>query len=245
MTTPALPGFDGFNRPAGSDTDEWLTPPFVIDSLGGADSFDLDPASPIRRPWPTARRHYTEADNGLLLPWEGRVFLNPPYSTGLLNSFMARMADHGHGVALIFARTQNAAWHQHVWPEAAALFFFRGYLRFHRTDGSRAATGAGAASVLCAYGTEEAERVADAGFDGQFVPLRLPRHFAVLSLSPTWREAVLAYLRAQPGPVALPDLYRAFSSSAKARRNPNYAAKLRQTVQQVGRRVDRGLWEAA
>lgn len=240
-----LPGFDGFNRPAGSETDEWLTPQFVIDGLGGADSFDLDPASPVCRPWPTARAHYTEIDNGLLLPWRGRVFLNPPYSTGLLKAFMGRMAEHDQGVALIFARTQNAAWHDHVWPRASALFFFKGYLRFHRVDGSRAAQGAGAASVLCAYGQADAEILGDAPFEGQFVPLQLPRSFAVLALSPTWRQAVLAYLKAQRGPVSLEQLYRALGPSAKARRNPNYAAKIRQTVQKVGRRVDRGLWEAA
>lgn len=30
--------------------DEWLTPPYIIDSLG---VFDLDPCSPINRPWDT------------------------------------------------------------------------------------------------------------------------------------------------------------------------------------------------
>lgn len=31
--------------------DEWLTPPEIVQSLG---SFDLDPCSPIARPWPFA-----------------------------------------------------------------------------------------------------------------------------------------------------------------------------------------------
>ena len=39
--------------------DEWLTPPYVIEALG---SFDLDPCSPIKRPWPTAKEHYTILD---------------------------------------------------------------------------------------------------------------------------------------------------------------------------------------
>jgi hypothetical protein len=56
--------------------DEWLTPPEIIKSLG---EFDLDPCSPLIRPWDTARKHYTVIDNGLLMPWEGRVWLNPPY----------------------------------------------------------------------------------------------------------------------------------------------------------------------
>lgn len=36
--------------------DEWLTPPKIIDKLG---EFDLDPCSPIFRPWDTANKHYT------------------------------------------------------------------------------------------------------------------------------------------------------------------------------------------
>lgn len=52
--------------------DEWLTPPEILSALG---TFDLDPCSPVNRPWPTAAQHYTERDNGLALPWHGRVLL--------------------------------------------------------------------------------------------------------------------------------------------------------------------------
>lgn len=55
-------------------TDEWLTPPSIIRSLG---EFDLDPCSPINRPWDTAKQHYTVNDNGLLLPWFGRGMDEP------------------------------------------------------------------------------------------------------------------------------------------------------------------------
>ena len=56
--------------------DEWLTPPYVIESLG---EFDLDPSSPINRPFETAKNYYTILDNGLAQEWEGRVWCNPPY----------------------------------------------------------------------------------------------------------------------------------------------------------------------
>lgn len=240
-----LLGFAGFSLPAGSDTDEWFTPLSIIDALGGADSFDLDPASAEHRPWPTARLHYTEADNGLLRPWHGRVFLNPPYSNALLTRFMQRMAGHDDGVALLFLRTQNATWHEHILPNVSALYYLRGYVRFCRRDGKAAKQGGGAPSVLCAYGADEADRLSSLSLPGYFQAMQLPRAFAMLALSATWREAVLAYLKAHNGPVQLADLYRAFAGSAKARRNPNHRAKLRQTVQQVGRRVGRGLWEAA
>ena len=56
--------------------EEWLTPPEIINALG---PFDLDPCAPINRPWPTAANHYTIEDNGLIKPWQGRVWMNPPY----------------------------------------------------------------------------------------------------------------------------------------------------------------------
>ena len=49
--------------------DEWLTPPEILAALG---SFDLDSCAPVNRPWATAARHYTVADNGLAMPWHGR-----------------------------------------------------------------------------------------------------------------------------------------------------------------------------
>ena len=35
--------------------DEWLTPPGILNRLG---EFDLDPCTPIDRPWDTAKLHY-------------------------------------------------------------------------------------------------------------------------------------------------------------------------------------------
>ena len=62
--------------------DEWLTPPDLLEKLG---TFDLDPCSPIVRPWDTAKHHYTIHDDGLSQTWFGRVWCNPPY--GLKSGF--------------------------------------------------------------------------------------------------------------------------------------------------------------
>ena len=56
--------------------DEWLTPPEIIKALG---EFDLDPCSPVNRPWDTAKKHFTKFDDGLNKEWDGRVWVNPPY----------------------------------------------------------------------------------------------------------------------------------------------------------------------
>jgi hypothetical protein len=161
----------GSHQSAASETDTWFTPPEIIDALGGVDSFDLDPCSHRERPYATARQHFTVEDNGLLQPWHGRVWLNPPYSTALVGRFLGRMVEHGRGIALIFARTETDPFNRFVWGGASGLLFLRGRLNFHRLDGSRAATNSGAPSVLISYGEADRETLRNAPIDGAFVPL--------------------------------------------------------------------------
>ncbi len=236
----------GGHHGARAGTDEWLTPPFVLDALGGASSFDLDPCSPVDRPWPTAREHFTILDNGLLKRWLGRIWLNPPYSAHVIGRWLARMAEHGHGVALIFARTETEAFHRHVWERASAVRFLEGRLNFHHVSGKRSATNAGAPSVLCGYGDHDVNVLSDCDLPGQFIPLRLPRLFLLGMVLPTWRRIVYDTVSAQDGPVALSDLYRALASHPKAQGRQHYKAKIRQVLQ-CGpfRRVSRGTWEVA
>lgn len=231
----------------GQDTsDVWLTPPHVIAALGGADSFDLDPATPPIQPWPTARARYTEADDGLARPWFGRVWLNPPYSRPLYTRFMQRMADHDQGVALIFARTETREFFGCVWERAAGLLFLRGRLRFHTPDGRVGHANGGAPSVLCAYGADEAERLAFSGLAGQFVPLALPRFVMGAVIEQTWREAVADWLRRHSGPARLDELYRAFARHPKAAENPTYRATIRRVLQEGPfERHGPGVWSVA
>lgn len=148
--------------------DEWLTPPFILKALG---DFDLDPCAPIKRPWDMAKQHFTVLDDGLSNPWSGRVWCNPPYGA-MAAQWLARLAAHGNGIALVFARTETAAWVEHVWAKADAVLFIAGRLHFHHVDGSRAPANSGAPSALIAYGKECAERLATCGISGAFVSLR-------------------------------------------------------------------------
>ena len=50
--------------------------PEIVSALG---PFDLDPCSPVNRPWPTAAQHFTVRDDGLAQAWHGRVWCNPPF----------------------------------------------------------------------------------------------------------------------------------------------------------------------
>lgn len=154
----------GFDRTDGKE--EWLTPPRIVKALG---AFDLDPCSPINRPWDTARRHYTINDNGLALPWEGRVWLNPPYGNHT-EQWIRRLAEHGNGIALIFARTETATFFPWVWGYARAVLFLKGRLCFHNVDGSKGGN-AGAPSVLIAYGQDNIGTLQTCGLAGRLVLL--------------------------------------------------------------------------
>jgi hypothetical protein len=127
--------------------EEWLTPPEIITAFG---PFDLDPCAPVKRPWVTATNHFTISDDGLMLPWQGFVWCNPPYGpkTG---DWLAKCAAHGNCLALVFARTETKAFQNHVWPHATSLFFIAGRLSFYHVGGEKGGT-AGAPSVLIAYG---------------------------------------------------------------------------------------------
>lgn len=159
-----------------SQKDEWLTPPHILDALG---PFDLDPCAPIVRPWPTAAHHLTIEDDGLSAPWPpgARVWCNPPYGKAA-EKWLTKLADHGNGIALIFARTETKMFFDQVWDRAHGLLFLRGRLHFYHVDGTMAVHNSGAPSVLVAYNTENADRLASSGLDGQFIPLE-PKNLVI------------------------------------------------------------------
>lgn len=85
---------------------------------------------------------------------------------------MSRMADHGHGIALIFARTETKAFHRFVWEKASGVLFLRGRLHFCRPDGHPAANNAGAPSCLVAYSAPDLHALCCSLLPGQTVSLR-------------------------------------------------------------------------
>lgn len=145
--------------------DEWLTPPEIIKALG---EFDLDPCAPIIRPWDTANKHYTIKDNGLIQPWFGRVWCNPPYGRETGN-WLKKMSEHNNGIALIFARTETENFFRYIWPKAQAIMFLRRRLIFHHVNGTKPNNSAGAPSCLIAYGSENVLSLKHSKLDGKFL----------------------------------------------------------------------------
>lgn len=150
--------------------DEWLTPPEIVKSLG---VFDLDPCSPVEhlRPWDTARCHFSIEDNGLEQDWNGRVWCNPPYGRETFK-WIDKLADHGDGIALIFARTETKGFFKSVWPKADAVFFFEGRLTFYHVSGERASANGGAPSCLVIFGRENIKAVNNSGIKGKMIILK-------------------------------------------------------------------------
>lgn len=146
--------------------DEWLTPPGIIKALG---EFDLDPCSPIDRPWDTAKHHFNINDNGLMRNWFGRVWCNPPYGK-YTEHFLEKAAMHGNCIALTFARTETKMFFKCVWEKATAILFIKGRLKFYHVTGKQGDS-AGAPSVLIAYGEENAEILKNCSIKGRYVRL--------------------------------------------------------------------------
>lgn len=117
----------------------WRTPPALLDRLYAAlgTPFDLDPCSPTadRRTAPVrARVYFTADDDGLALPWRGKVFVNPPYGRTLrqwITKAQAEVTERRAAlvVALVPARTETLWWHHHI-AGAADAFMLRGRLSF-------------------------------------------------------------------------------------------------------------------
>ncbi|WP_456867611.1 DNA N-6-adenine-methyltransferase [Galbibacter sp. BG1] len=144
-----------------------LPPPSIFKALG---HFDLDPCSPIDRPWDIADSHFTVNDNGMMLPWRGRVWCNPPYGkeTG---KWLEKLAMHGNGIALVFARTETRMFFDYVWNNADALFFIKGRLKFYHVNGIEGDS-AGAPSVLIAYGKNNSEVLKNCKLKGKYIELK-------------------------------------------------------------------------
>lgn len=156
-------GIGSHTLPNQGATDSWITPRVIVDALG---SFDLDPCECIPQPWKCAERSFTVDDDGLSREWFGRVWMNPPYSNA--ERWLEKLAEHGSGTALIFARTETEMFQRFVWQRASAILFLWGRLYFHLPNGMRAKGNSGGPSVLVAYGKSDADQLKQSGLRGSF-----------------------------------------------------------------------------
>jgi hypothetical protein len=222
-----------------SSKDEWLTPPKIVKSLG---EFDLDPCSPINRPWDTAKNHFSILDNGLIKEWFGRIWLNPPYG-GQLIHWLNKLSLHGDGLALTFARTDTNAFHHYVFNAADSIFFFKQRLKFCNVDGKPSYSGI-APSVLIAYGGFNSEAINDANLNGVHLPINRIG-ITILGFDATWKSVVKTVFIRLNRPADLNEIYAEVEKIApeKVAKNKHFQAKIRQTVQMHFQKIKRGTYD--
>ena len=147
--------------------EEWLTPPEIIQALG---TFDLDPCAPPtnRRPWETAKLHYSKEEHGdgLSMEWKGRVWLNPPYGKETFK-WLEKLSTHASGIALIFARTETVGFHEQIWNKAHSVYFFKGRLAFREAVTGNKGNTANAPSCLVSYSQADTLAILQAHYAGK------------------------------------------------------------------------------
>lgn len=143
---------------------EHLTPKWIIDRLG---PFDLDPCAARIRPWNCAAMNYCA--DGLSEGWgRSRIWMNPPFDRYQVGKWIQRLADHGHGTALLHARTETD-WFRPAWERASALLFMFQRIKFYRIDGTEQEANSGAPVVLLAFGDYDARRLRTSGIPGALI----------------------------------------------------------------------------
>lgn len=102
-------------------SDEWYTPAIYIESVRKVlGRIDLDPASCAKaNETVKAAKFYSEADNGLMQPWHGRVFMNPPYSLNAgFTEKIFKEYDNGNvteAIVLLSAHAVETKWFVPYW----------------------------------------------------------------------------------------------------------------------------------
>lgn len=121
-------------------TTEWYTPPHIINLartvLG---EIDLDPASaPKPQKWIRANNYYSKTDNGLAWPWQGRVWLNPPFdnSAAWARTLIAEYQAGNVTAALLLLNSNlGYKWFEEIWTTWPCCCLQK-RLRFVREDGT-------------------------------------------------------------------------------------------------------------
>ena len=125
-------------------SDDWYTPRWIFNSSGL--TFDMDVCAPIAPEFRTcpAARYLTPVEDGLSQPWEGLVWMNPPYSGP--SRWVSRWAAHPDGLALL--PTAKSLWMRELLAAAEEITLLR--VDFGRPDGR--ITGYPVAMILAAKG---------------------------------------------------------------------------------------------
>lgn len=114
---------------------------------------------------------YNKEEDGLKQKWEGRVWLNPPYSRPLIEHFISRMVEHNNGIALLFNHLDNKMFQDVIFPKAEGMLFMKRRIKFYREDGTVGGS-PGYGSILVAFGEENAEALRTSNIERRYVQIK-------------------------------------------------------------------------
>jgi ParB family chromosome partitioning protein len=151
----------------GTGNNEWYTPPEIIEAarktMGG---IDCDPASSkVANKTVKAKSFFTVDDNGISRKWDGRVWMNPPFSQPEVSQFSDAVAEKFESgeIKQACVLTNNATetiWAQRLMEVASAICFPRARVRFLDQDGNPRAGALQGQMIVYLGGKIESFRVA-------------------------------------------------------------------------------------
>ena len=117
--------------PSASGNIERYTPSYIFEGLGVR--FDVDPCAPVGiapcREW--CDSVFSLPTDGLSRDWEGRVWLNPPWTRGAKRHWVAKLKQHGNGIALVRGGVDSKWFHDNLQD---GLFLLRRRVQYLRSD---------------------------------------------------------------------------------------------------------------
>jgi len=125
----------GYDLIDNGTSDDFYTPPFIFEALNV--EFDMDVCAPVGGvPWIPAKRSLTIIEDGLITPWAGLVWCNPPFST--IRPWADKLVDYKNAIALL--PLSKSVWSRQIWRKAAGIMILDKEPRYIKSDGTNAAT---------------------------------------------------------------------------------------------------------
>ena len=108
-------------------SDNWATPKEFYDKLNQEFNFNFDPC-------PLCFEEIKPENDGLLIEWKERNFINPPYSRELKEKFVLKAIQESKRgklcVMLLPVSTSTKLFHDHILPNAKEIRFIKGRIKF-------------------------------------------------------------------------------------------------------------------
>ena len=139
--------------------EEWYTPSGIVELARKAmGSIDLDPAScEVAQKTVKAGRFHSKDDSGLDHDWSGNVYINPPYTTGLVDKFIHKaIASYKAGsvsqVVILLNAIIDTKYGQDLQKASSAVCFPAGRVKF--VSPNRKANSATQGQMICYLGSD-------------------------------------------------------------------------------------------